>query len=70
MTYVLRTVKRLWRNLSRYFSIFLYLRTTTCVSPLVISYHDFLILFSLSSLVFFHIYFLCTLGSLTLLIIS
>jgi hypothetical protein len=45
MIEVFRTVKGLWRILSFYFSIPC-LVTTAFVSPLVISYHDFLVLFA------------------------
>jgi hypothetical protein len=47
MIEVLRTVRGLWRRLSLYFSNTLYLWTAAFVSPLVISYHHFLILFAL-----------------------
>jgi hypothetical protein len=50
----------------------LYRWTATFISLLVISYHDFLVPFALARCVFFFffsVYFLCTWGRLTLLMI-
>jgi hypothetical protein len=45
MIEVLRTARGLWRRLSLYFSTHCILGTAAFVSLLVISYHDFLVLF-------------------------
>jgi hypothetical protein len=58
-------VRELWRSLSLYFSFL-----AVFVYHLVISYHDFLAFFSPSSLVFYHVYFLCIWERFMLLIIS
>lgn len=63
-----RSFKDRERTLEELKSLFFFL--AVFVYHLVISYHDFLALFSPSSLVFYHVYFLCIWERLTLLIIS
>jgi hypothetical protein len=57
-------------ELKSFFFNTLYLWTAAYIFPLVLSFYDFLILFSSSSYVFSLVYFLCTWGYLTLLMIS
>jgi hypothetical protein len=61
--------ERTQEEIKYFFFKTLYLWTTAFVFSLVISYHDFLIMFSSSSLVFFLIYFLYIWKRLTFLII-
>jgi hypothetical protein len=52
--------ERIFDEFKLLFFYILYLWTRTFVSPLVISYHDFLVFFYPFNLVFSHVYFLCT----------